>query len=65
MIATRVVDEDRVSAAVKSTHMTALNARLSTKQVCGFFMKRKRVVSDVTIDVVVGGGGVRGEREEK
>lgn len=34
MMDTRVVDEARVSAAVKSAHMSALKARLSRKQVC-------------------------------
>lgn len=37
MMDTRVVDEARVSAAVKSAHMRALKVRLSRKQICGFF----------------------------
>lgn len=40
---TRVVDEARVSAAVKSAHMSALKARLSEKQIYGFL---KSVVSE-------------------
>lgn len=53
MMETRVVDEARVSAAVKSAHMSALKARLSEKQMARIKKSMNRFEAERPIAVAM------------